>query len=168
MNKINELQKSVFEALVLLIKNDIEIIENETKEECINHKLAQYLEHTLSIYKILTIHDVDIEYNKYKEGEKKSTDGRNIRPDIIVHKRKSGNKNNLIVIEAKKYYESKKDRGKIMDLVQNKKKYSYSLGATISYLPNKDYIKIKFLMPDNCWKFYKLYKKDFNIRETNK
>ncbi len=165
---MNKLQKSVFEALKLLIKNDIEIIKNKTKEECINHKLAQYLENILLNEKILTVHNVDIEYNKYKKGEKKSADGRNIRPDIIVHERKSGNRNNLIVIEAKKDYESEKDRGKIRNLVQNKETYSYSLGVAISYLPNKDYIKIKFLTPDNCWRFYWLYKKDFKIKETTR
>ena len=165
---MNKLQKSVIGALKLLIQYDTELIKNQPREECINHKLAQYLELILIKEKTLKKHDVDIEYNKYKEDEKKSSNGHNIRPDILVHERKSGNKNNLIVIEAKKNYAVSGDKKKIKDLVENKEKFSYSLGATIAYLPRKNYIKISFLVGNNNWEFYWLNKRNLSIKKTNK
>lgn len=164
---MDELQESIIEALKLLIQYDIDLIKTQPKEECINHKLAQYLELILIKKRLLNKHQMDIEYNKYKENEKKSSEGRNIRPDIIVHERKSGNKNNLIVIEAKINYDSKGDRHKVVDLVKSQR-FSYSVGAVISYFPSREYVKIKFLTPENTWKRYLLNKKDFTIREIGK
>ena len=115
---MTKLQEAVIGALKLLIQYDIDLIKNQPREECINHKLAQYLEIILIKEKIIKEHDVDIEYDKYKEGEKKISNGRHIRPDIIVHERKSGNRNNLIIIEAKKNYATPGDKKKITDLVQ--------------------------------------------------
>jgi hypothetical protein len=144
-----KMKDCVLKALQKLIEDDIDIIENATKEECINHKFAQHLERNLKEENIL-FGKVDIEYNKYKEDEKKMTNGRTIRPDVIVHERRSGNKNNLIVIEAKKGYPSKSDRQKVTDLVDSDN-YRYSLGALISYFPNKNYIKVKFYNGNNRW-----------------
>ena len=158
--KRHKLKESIFEALKLLFKNDIEIIENRTKEECINHKFAQYLEEILKQNNILdgptVIWHVDIEYDKYKEGEKKESKGRKIRPDIIVHQRKSGHRNNFIVIEAKKNYPEKCDMNKVIDLV-NSQSYRYSLGVLVSYLPNKKYAKVKF-KKDDGWEVFKIDK----------
>ncbi len=152
-----KMKNCILKALQKLIEEDIDIIENATKEECINHKLAQYLEMKLNEENI-PYGKVDIEYNKYKEDQKKMTRGRAIRPDVIVHERRSGAKNNLIVIEAKKGYPSKNDRQKVTDLVDSTK-YRYSLGALISYLPNKNYIKIKFYNGNDSWDEQKLMKK---------
>ena len=107
---MNEYQGCVLQALMLVIKSDADLIETQPREECVNHKLAQYLENVLYERNLLGNCSVDIEYNKYKEDEKKTSNGRNIRPDIIAHERRSGNKNNLIVIEAKKGYDVKQDR----------------------------------------------------------
>jgi len=164
---MTEYQVCIFEALKMLVQNDGDLIENQPKEECINHKLAQYVEIVLSKRNLLGNCSVDIEYNKYKEDEKKSSDGRPIRPDIIAHERKSGDKNNLIVIEAKKGYGTKGDRDKVTDLVANVK-YNYSVGAVISYLPGKKYIKVKFPKQDGTWKNYLLNKKNFEITETTR
>lgn len=150
-----KLENSILKALQKLIESDIDIIKNKTREECINHKLAQYLEEELRNTNI-PFGNVDIEYNKYKENEK-GTNGRLIRPDIIAHERKSGNKNNLIVIEAKKDYSLKNDRKKVMDLVDSAE-YEYSLGVLISYFPTKDYIKVKFYKGTNNWTERKLNK----------
>ena len=165
--KMDELQKSIIEALKLLIQYDTDLIKTQPKEECINHKLAQYLELILIKKRLLNKQDVDIEYNKYKENEKKSSSGRNIRPDIIVHERRSGNRNNLIVIEAKKNYDAKGDREKVTDLVKSGG-FRYTVGAVISYFPMKEYVKIKFFTPGGTWKKYLLNKKDFTIKETKR
>lgn len=164
---MNKLQESLIEALKILIKCDIDLIENQPKEECINHRFAQYLEQVLkheNSLRELKI-NVDVEYDKYKENEKKSPEGNNIRPDIIAHKRKSGNKNNLIVIEAKKKYNDQKDIRNITNLVNNKK-FNYSLGAGVAYLPDKNYMRIRFLLRDNTWENYRLNKTNFTIEKT--
>lgn len=169
MCKLQEYQEYIIEALKSLIKFDEELIENQPKEECINHRLALYLEEILRKKELSKEQkvNVDVEYDKYKEDKKKSSDGKNIRPDIIVHKRKSGNKNNLIVIEAKKKYIDKKDKTKIRDLVNNEK-FKYSLGVGVAYLPDKNYMKIKFLLSNNMWEIYQLNKKDFKIKKTKR
>jgi hypothetical protein len=164
---MDELQESIIEALKLLIQYDTDLIKTQPKEECINHKLANYLELILIKKKLLNKQDVDIEYDKYKENEEKLSRGRNIRPDIIVHERRSGNRNNLIVIEAKKHYDAKKDRDKVTDLV-NSRGFSYRLGAVISYFPSRENIKVKFFTQHGTWKRYLLNKNDFTIRETKK
>jgi hypothetical protein len=151
-----KMKNCILEALQDLIDEDIDIIKNATKEECINHKFAQYLERRLNEAKI-PFGKVDIEYNKYKEGEKKMTNGRTIRPDVIVHERRSGNKDNLIVIEAKKGYSSAHDVKKVTDLVDSSK-YKYKLGVLVSYLPDKEYIKVKFYNAFDDWLEEKLTK----------
>lgn len=164
---MNELQKAILDALKLLIRDDFDLIESQPKEECINHRLARHLECILLKKGLLKKQDVDIEYNKYKEDEKKSSQGRNIRPDILVHRRKSGNKDNLIVIEAKKHYDSKGDRQKVEDLVSSER-FAYSVGAVISYFPKRDHIKIKFFTSGDAWEIYLINKKDFTITETKR
>jgi len=121
---MDELQKSIIEALKLLIQYDTDLIKTQPKEEC-------------------------------------------IRPDIIVHERRSGNRNNLIVIEAKKNYDAKGDREKVTDLVKSGG-FRYTVGAVISYFPMKEFVKIKFFTPDGTWKKYLLNKKDFTIKETKR
>lgn len=151
----------------MLVQYDIDLIKTQPKEECINHKLAQYLEQVMKEKKLLGICAVDIEYNKYKEDKKKPSNGRNIRPDIIAHERKSGNRNNLIVIEAKKLYDSKKDRDKVTDLV-NSENYQYATGAVISYFPKRKYVRIKFFKQEGTWEKYDMDKGDFTIKEINR
>jgi hypothetical protein len=164
---MNELQKAILDALKLLIRDDIDLIESQPKEECINHRLARHLECTLLKRGLLKKKDVDIEYNKYKEDEEKTSQGRNIRPDVLVHRRKSGNKDNLIVIEAKKHYDSKGDRQKVEDLVSSER-FAYSVGAVISYFPKREHIKIKFFTSGDAWKIYLVNKNDFTITETTR
>jgi len=163
--EMNELQDSIVAALRILVESDNDLIKTQPKEECINHRFARCLERVLSDRGLLDMCDVDIEYDKYMQGEKKGSDGRNIRPDILIHERRSGDKNNLIVIEAKKDYETKNDRNKVIDLVSSNK-YRYSVGAVVSYFPRRDYLRIKFF--DDTWTIYWLDKNDLSIRETKK
>ena len=163
---MNELQESIIQALKMLIERDRDLIETQPKEESINHKLAQYLEATLKEKNLLGVCSVDMEYDKYKEDEKKISNGRYIRPDIISHKRKSGNENNLIVIEAKKNYDNRKDREKVIDLVDSQD-YQYSVGAAISYFPKREHVKIKFYV-GGVWKKYLMNKTDFSLTETKR
>ena len=163
---MNGLQQSVLDALKQLVKNDTDLIETQPKEECINHKLAQYLERSLQKKKLLNGQNVDIEYNKYKDDEKKSSDGRNIRPDILAHERRSGNRNNLIVIEAKKNYNNKADRDKVVDLMDSES-FNYQVGAVISYLPKRKHMKIEFY-EGGTWNIFHLIKGDLSIINKNR
>lgn len=163
---MNELQQSVLNALKQLVKNDSDLIETQPKEECINHKLAIYLERSLQEKGLLDGIDVDIEYNKYKDDEKESSNGRNIRPDILVHERRSGNRNNLIVIEAKKNYNNKSDTYKVIDLMDSVN-FKYQVGALISYLPKGKYMKIKFY-ERGIWNIFRLNKSDLSIVKTDR
>lgn len=165
-NKMNELQESIIQALKMLIEADIDLIETQPKEESINHKLAQYLEAVLKKKNLLGRCSVDIEYNKYREGEKKGSNGHYIRPDIISHKRRSGNEDNLMVIEAKKNYDDRDDRKKVRDLVDSQD-YRYSVGAVISYFPKREHVKIKFYVGGQ-WKKYLMSKTDFTLTETRR
>lgn len=166
---MDKLQRYFIQALKLLIKHDNELIENQPKEECINHRLAQHMEEILRKNREL-IHfklNVDVEYDKYLEDQKKSSVGKHIRPDIIVHKRQSGDKHNLIVVEAKKQYVSGKDKKKIIDLVTSKR-FMYSLGVGVAYLPGKTYMRISFFLPTKCWNHYHFIKNDFKLQETRR
>jgi hypothetical protein len=162
---MDALHYSIIEALMALITRDRRLIETQPKEECINHKFAQHLEEALNQNGLLNGYDVDVEYDKYKENMKKSSSGNNIRPDIIVHERGSGNNKNLIVIEAKKNYLYPKDRKKVKDLVTNNL-FNYKLGALISYLPESAYIRISFLNNgSSSWNIYRLYKDNFQLKK---
>ena len=72
---MNELQESVIKALKKLVEFDNDLIETQPKEECINHRFARQLELVLSDKGLLGSCEVDIEYDKYMEGEKKGSKG---------------------------------------------------------------------------------------------
>jgi len=79
-------------ALKELIRRDIGLIHRKAREECIDHRLACYLEQFLSEYKCGIEYNVDLEYNKNYNDPKKIIIDENknikaIRPDIIIHKR---------------------------------------------------------------------------------
>jgi hypothetical protein len=141
-----EAKQLIIESLKILIQRDLGIINNKVKEECINHRLACYLEKLINENPNNNLHyDVDLEYNKnYKNPKKIIVDENNnekaIRPDIIIHKRDSND--NLIAFEIKKDYTNKNDFQKIKGLVRQ---HNYSYGCLISYLPGKDYMRVKFL-----------------------
>ena len=162
---MNEYQTCIVEAIRRLVQSDGDLITTQPREECMNHRLALYLERALCKKKLLDGCCVDMEYDKYKEDEKKTSDGRHIRPDVIAHERKSGSRRNLIVIEAKKGYASKADKHKVDDLV-NSRNYQYSLGAVISYLPKKQYVRIIFLTRGGGWTPYWLDKDSGALAKT--
>lgn len=110
-------------------------------EVCINHRLAIHLEKV--IIPILKSDDavfVDIEFNREGTDSKSALingESRRIRPDIIVHNRKTGReKVNFLVVECKKQGASKddlkEDRQKILALMEDKK-YEYSFGLQVIY-----------------------------------
>lgn len=116
------------------ISNESYLLENDTHEQSISAKLAQYLQ------KIYPNYDVDCEYNRMGEkGEKipkrlmcllknmaPEDGGKPVKPDIIIHKR--GNNPNFIVIEIKKQHNLQKE-DKNFDF-EKLKGYTEELGYT--------------------------------------
>ncbi|MCW3132414.1 MAG: hypothetical protein N2V73_06840 [Candidatus Methanospirare jalkutatii] len=150
------------EALKELIRRDKDLIHRKVREECINHRLACYLEQFLSEYKCRIKYSVDLEYNKnYNDPKRIQIDDKNkntkaIRPDIIIHERENNN-NNLIAFEIKKNYTDSYDLKKIRGLFRSP--YNYKYGCLISYLPGKNYIKVKLLSNQGDVEEFRVYKK---------
>ena len=118
-------------------------------EVCINHKLAIYLED--EIIQIISDADhkyfVDIEFNREGINKKKiivcNGEELVVRPDIIIHNRKSSEqKENFLIVECKKNgascSEIEDDQKKIRAFMENDK-YKYFFGLQVVY--GKDEIK---------------------------
>jgi hypothetical protein len=111
-------------------------------EVCINHKLANYLE--AEILPLLRSSNckyfVDIEFNREGSNEKSVSINnieKRVRPDIIIHNRKSGEqKDNLLIVECKKKGapnpEIIADNNKIQGLMTDSR-YLYKFGLQVIY-----------------------------------
>lgn len=133
-------------------------------EVCINHKLANHLQHFFfELYKERKDEIfVDIEFNR--EGVNKKECEVNgvvsfVRPDIIIHNRKSGDeKENILIVECKKdpvHLDAiKEDKDRIKYFIQNKK-YEYQFGLQVIY--HSDKVEATLFYKDN------LEIKDFKI-----
>ena len=139
MNIQNGIKNLIIDSLDLLSSNDSILIVNRAREETINHRLAYYLEQLLVNYNI-NEHNVDVEYDKSLRDPKRMN-GERIRPDITIHKRNS-NDYNLLYIEAKKGYSTKKDKEKVRNSLQEPYLYQYSL--LLSYNPTRQFFTLNF------------------------
>lgn len=111
-------------------------------EVCINHKLANYLEEfILPILEYKNIrYFVDIEFNREGVNKKEikiNGIGEVVRPDIIVHNRKTGDeKHNFLVAECKKSSANKDEKGddvkKLKAFIRDDR-YKYRYGLQIIY-----------------------------------
>lgn len=119
-------------------KNDKELLQYNTKdtticERSISFRIGIYLQQLFKGY------NVDAEYNRNIERIKR-LDGKNIYPDIIIHKRKT-NDNNLLWIEIKKENsteESKEsDRERLKKVTKEELEYKYKLGILIILTTNE-------------------------------
>lgn len=128
-------------------KDKDDLLRVDIYEPTINHRIAVYLEELCKDF------DVDCEYNKNLLGDKKNSNGKKIRPDIIVHKR--GTDSNSVIIEVKKNginsKLTKEDIEKLKDCMFGT--LNYKLGVFIGILKKKI---------DVCW----IEKKDDAILET--
>jgi hypothetical protein len=158
-----KLKEIVIKSLKKLCENDSVLIDIAVKEECINHKFAQYIEeYTKQSFPGLPL-DIDVEYNKYKDDPQKMGPKDPIRPDILVHKRQSGNTDNYLAVEAKKGYSTEHDKDKIKWLISNQE-FNYALGCLVSYQPKKTYLIVKFWQSDRCgWEEQKINKQPFQV-----
>lgn len=141
----------------LFTSNDLELINRELKEECINHRLAFYLEKNKPPQ--YSHYYIDLEYNKNAAYEKSiDINGitKFIRPDILVHKRTDDIHDNLIAFECKKRYLNANDKEKLISLLGNGYNYQVCLG--VSYQPLKEYFLI--------YKQNNLFRKPIQIKKT--
>ena len=124
-------------------------------EVCINHKLAIYLEEFLfqELNPELQPLFTDIEFNReginFKELEYNGQE-RRVRPDIIIHNRKSGDeKRNILVVECKKDPANEDDITtdiqKIASFLTDPK-YNYDFGLQVLY--SKDGVTGSFFFKD--------------------
>jgi hypothetical protein len=90
---INNIKARIISALVDLYRYDYELFDSQANERSITHKLAEYLQRNFPSW------HVDCEYNR-RENQTKKIGRKRVFPDIIVHKRRTGD--NLLVIEVKK------------------------------------------------------------------
>ena len=150
----HKIKQAVINAFATLKRDDGSLFDCEIEEEfgydsrklhevCINHKLATYLEK--NILPIISDSDqkyfVDIEFNREGINKKKIIERNGeefgVRPDIIIHNRKSGEqKMNFLIVECKKSgaqpTEIEDDQRKIRAFMENDK-YKYSFGLQVVY-----------------------------------
>lgn len=175
--EFEEIRKAVVFALWKLFANDAKLIEWDVHERSITHKLAIYIEQSFKETDVdlgsLNI-SIDCEYNRmakkgsskkvdiynglnsdfyqkkillyYPENAKTTTDKAvTVYPDIIVHER--GEKNNILVIEAKKSAEREdiaKDLAKLGAYLQDDH-LKYNCGLFIDFLTQR-YFGIKMML----------------------
>ncbi len=129
----------VDEAIRKVYENDRDLIDLKANERAIAHRLAVYLEETDSGK------TVDCEYNRYGSvtdpkalpgvehcKEDKETDW--IIPDILIHMRRSEDKNNLAVFEIKSNSKLDEcDKKKLAGLTLKSGNFKYDFGLGIGF-----------------------------------
>ena len=135
-------------ALRRLRKQDLFLIQANTNERTISHKLAEYLQQEFPD------RNVDCEYNRHGTDIKKidapkdnvswnDTEAKTIFPDIIVHER-DNDKRNLLVIEVKKSSNVDGrhiDKAKLMALTEGEYRYAFGLFLEISMNETADILE---------------------------
>lgn len=140
--QINEL---IEKCLLAIHYYDTVLLDRKVREECVNHRLAFYLETFFpDIIHDDMYYNVDLEYNKNLSADDKQITDRkdqviSIRPDIIIHKRPS-NSDNLLAIEAKLRRLNNHDLLKMEKVLYPP--YNYKWTAAITYLPRKEYFTV--------------------------
>ena len=151
--KLKECDGNLFECP---IEEGAEYDSRKLHEVCINHKLAIYLEEYLlpEIVNGNEIFYTDIEFNRegidFKNLQYDGQDHR-VRPDIIIHNRKSGaRKRNFLVVECKKDFASddkkEADVRKILAFLTDQR-YEYKFGLQTIY--SKQAITAKLFFVEN-------------------
>ena len=133
-------QECINEAVDLFIEEEWKILEMDVSERCITHILANYIKEAVG-----DEWDVDIEYNRHQYGLKKENwepRPRLFLPDIIVHKRNTGD--NLLAVELKKSTNKTrgakaKDKDRLRGMVSSTE-YHYKHGLFVCFpTGKKDY-----------------------------
>lgn len=142
-----EFLKKADDAVRLVYKNDFDLLELDANERAIAHRLGVYLEPSFKRGDVQFT--VDCEYNRYgEELTPKSLSGieicknsenptDSIVPDILIHIRKSCDKDNLAAFEIKSNGTlSECDHLKLAGLTSLREKYKYEFGLGIEFYPD--------------------------------
>ena len=143
-----DIRKSIERAYQMLIEKDGYLLKVDANERSITHRLAIYLESEFSGY------DVDCEYNRdgfdpkrlisfKKKIDFDDTNGTTVYPDIIIHQRGRGKRDNFIVIEVKKL--SNTDNSDKEKLVIYKKELFYKYAYFVRFPIGEDFKNYKCL-----------------------
>jgi hypothetical protein len=140
----SQLLAKVHSAITSVYRHDHDLLDLDVNERAIAHRLAVYLEPIFAGW------NIDCEYNRYGEElapktlpgikickhSKVPTDS--IVPDILIHERKSKDKNNLVALEIKSNGSlTKCDHLKLQGLTSQDEKYQYNYGIGIEFYPDK-------------------------------
>ncbi len=163
--EIEKLKSKVRTAVNLFIENDSRLLELNVYEPATSHRIAVYLEYLFREYHVDCEYDKhgDGEKNiktisspnnaregceriscktwkSYRKEKGKEKEIISIRPDIIVHTRRT-DENNTVAIEIKKKKECKYDKAKLRALTCENGEYKYKLGAFIYFPEGKPMVK---------------------------
>lgn len=125
------------------------LIKNEVNERDLAFKLAVFL---VPLFKGK---DIDVEYDRYGEGEKKLLEGIKgcdkrkktdaIVPDILIHIQESRDKDNLAVFEIKSRRENDEcDIGKLKLMTSKDGKFKYEFGVGLEFYTDR-YVRRLFI-----------------------
>ncbi|WP_185208009.1 hypothetical protein [Chryseobacterium sp. C3] len=144
---LQETKRNVQKAISCLLENDLHLLQQNLSERSIAHKLAYYLTDLFENY------HVDCEYNGDLtcDGLRKilqipqevmeelavrsirQNDTYNIFPDIIVHERRTNERNHLIIEMKKKNTNHKEKEYDFIKLKEFTKQYRYNLGIYLEF-----------------------------------
>lgn len=120
-------------ALQITYKMDYNLIERKVHERNIVFRFGIYLQNILYEDRELKGYNLDFEYNKNLKGVKRTIDFKNgTYPDILLHKR-GCNKNNIMVIEFKTWWNrnNSNDLIKLQNFTSKHGGYNYKIGLSI-------------------------------------
>lgn len=148
INEKKDLEDIIGSSLDKLYKKDIYLIkagddDSHNSEQSIVCQFAYYFKDLYEEkYKDHNL-NIDVEYNRNLDDIKRLGDDR-IIPDFIFHER-GENKNNILVIEFKTWWNSEqaKDKEKIKKLCEENK-YQYQYGASIIFGKSREEVDIKW------------------------
>lgn len=161
--KLNEanIVEIIIRSLKELYFNDKLLLELKVKEECINHRLAVYIEKNYPfVFADDPFFHVDVEYDKLgierKEMKFKYDEApHEIRPDIVLHLR-GNQRGNILAIEAKKGAISRHDINKLEGFLKPPFNYRFAIG--LSYCKNSKYFVMKIISKGQIMKEIKIDK----------
>ena len=141
MMNLDEIKRRILQCVEKFYKNDFDLLERNNYEVTISCKFAQYLFVEFKEF------DVDCEYDKHIDQEKYNSElNKNIRPDILIHKRGS-DKKNLVYIEIKTDHNRDSrtfDIEKIKSVTKQDSEFKYRLGLFMDFNKDKNKLDIKY------------------------
>lgn len=126
-----QIEERVLQALDMVYARDGMLLQGDSSEWSIAHRLAVYIEGQFPGW------NVDCEFNRQgPKGEvKRQAGGNSVRPDIIVHHRgRPEREHNLLAIELKKG-SSEPDQGKAREYTappNGARRFQYQFGLTLA------------------------------------